>query len=401
MAGCTPSPPASPVPAPGLPDEEPIVRVGLAVDTAAMTIGATTPMEILSADGTSVLTTVPAGSMVRVTADGGTVRADLPDFSGLASVRARPTGDGFLMIGGKPYRGEAELMPTADGLTVVNEVPMELYLLGVVPFEIGRVGPELLEAAKAQAVAARTYALRYLGRRENLGFDVFATVADQVYGGAEGEHGPVTQAVLETTGEVLTYNGSLVEAFYHSTCAGRTAAIQEVWPEEEARPYLVSVADLDPNGTPYDTVSSRFTWTQRWTAEELTGIFNTTLADSLPDGVSSVGDLRDFEILERTTSGRIARMRITTSNAEFYVGGDRIRWIFLTPEDRILNSSLFDLAVERDRDGAIIAVTADGGGWGHGIGMCQVGAMGRARAGQDYETILTSYYPGAQLARPY
>src|SRR5690606_24745040 len=122
---------------------------------------------------------------------------------------------------------------------------MENYLLGVVPFEIGRVGPDLVEASKAQAVAARTYAIRYLGRRDSLGFDVFATVEDQVYGGAEGEHEPVSVAVRETAGQILTYGREPIEAFYHSTCGGVTAAIEEVW-DEPPRPYLRSVIDVNP-----------------------------------------------------------------------------------------------------------------------------------------------------------
>src|SRR5690606_14381439 len=155
---------------------------------------------------------------------------------------ARATNDGFLRIAGQPYRGTATVRTPRPGrVTVVNEVDMEQYLLGVVPYEIGRVGPELLEASKAQAVAARTYAYRYLGRRASLGFDVFATVEDQVYGGAEGEHPPVSEAVLATAGEILTYRGEPIEAFYHSTCAGQTAAIEEVWPQEAPRPYLISV----------------------------------------------------------------------------------------------------------------------------------------------------------------
>lgn len=223
---------------------------------------------------------------------------------------------------------------------------------------------------------------------------------DQVYGGAAGEHPPVSEAVLATAGEILTYNGEPIEAFYHSTCAGQTAAIEEVWPVERPRPYLVSVVDVNrETGIAFDSVSSRFRWTQRWSADSLRTILNRTLADSLPAGVTDVGELRDFQILERTQSNRIRRMRITTSAGSFDVGGDRIRWIFLTPTGAVLNSSKFDITTERDAQGRIQAVVASGGGWGHGIGMCQVRAMGRARAGQDYRTILQSYYPGTEISR--
>jgi stage II sporulation protein D len=163
------------------------------------------------------------------------------------------------MIGERPYRGTVLLQATANGrLTAVNLVDMEGYLLGVVPREIGRVDEDLLEAAKAQAIAARTYAIAHLGRREALGFDVYATVQDQVYGGVIDEHEPVSRAVRETRGEILVYDGRPIEAYYHSTCAGQTAAIEEVW-NDSPRPYLRSVVDVNPEtGVAFDHFSNRF-----------------------------------------------------------------------------------------------------------------------------------------------
>jgi stage II sporulation protein D len=321
-----------------------------------------------------------------------------PATAGATTVTARPTGAGTVSIGGKPYRGEVVVRAVGPGrVTAVNRVDMEAYLLGVVPREIGRVGAERFEAAKAQAVAARTYAVRYLGRREALGFDVYASVQDQVYGGIADEYDLVTRAVRETSGEILTYQGQPIEAYYHSTCAGQTAAIEEVWNQAPV-PYLRSVRDVNPRtGQAYDHFSSRFTWTQRWTIAELESILARTLADSLRAGMSSVGSLRGLEVLDRTESGRIRRLRITTSTGEFVVGGDRIRWIFLTPAGALLNSSKFDVEIVRDAQGNPFEVVAMGGGWGHGIGMCQVGAMGRAEAGQDYRTILEAYYTGARV----
>jgi stage II sporulation protein D len=287
-------------------------------------------------------------------------------------------------------------------VTAVNTVDMESYLLGVVPFEIGRVGPELYEASRAQAVAARTYAVRFLGRREALGFDVFATVEDQVYGGVDGEHEPISAAVRATAGEVLTYAGEPIEALYHSTCSGVTAAIEEVWPEAP-RAYLRSVRDINPaTGEAFDITSSRYRWQTTWTASELQAILEGTLADSLATaGATTLGAFQSFEVEQRTPSNRIRVLRIETENGSFRVGGDRIRWIFLTPVGTILNSSKFDLRIARDARGRILSVTAEGMGWGHGIGMCQVGAMGRANAGQDYQTILDAYYPGTALVRWY
>jgi stage II sporulation protein D len=284
------------------------------------------------------------------------------------------------------------------GLTLVNRLDLESYLLGVVPREIGDVDASMYEAIKAQAVAARTYAVKYLGRRAELGFDVYANTQDQVYGGAAAERELVTRAVRETAGEILTWGGEPITAYYHSTCAGRTAAIDEVWNVAPV-PYLVSVEDVDPRtGEAYDRFATRFTWTERWTGDQLVSILNRTLADSLRGG--RIHAIEDMDVLSRTTSGRVRALRIDTDAGSFTVGRDRVRWILAPARGGILNSSKFDVRVERS-GGTVTLITASGGGWGHGIGMCQVGAMGRARAGQDYRTILEAYYRGARLERMY
>jgi stage II sporulation protein D len=173
-----------------------------------------------------------------------------------------------------------------------------------------------------------------------------------------------------------------------------------VW-NEPPLPYLRSVVDVDPaTGQAYDSFSSRFHWTERWTAQQLTDILNRTLADSMPRG-TRISQIRDVRVTQRTQSGRVGRMVVSTDAGSFTVGKDRVRWILLTPGGAVLNSAKFDVSVSRDATGAVSEVVADGGGWGHGIGMCQVGAMGRARAGQDYRTILAAYYRGAQITRLY
>lgn len=382
-----------------------VVRVGLVVDTSTLEVGSTSGLA-LSTAARGEVARLPAGTRVVFTATGSTARAEAVGEDG--SRRGSWTGldlpvtvmpeTGLLTLRGKPYRGVLLVQDGGSGLTAVNRVDMETYLLGVVPYEIGAVNASQVEAAKAQAVAARTYALKYLGRRASLGFDVYATVSDQVYGGSAGENALVSDAVRATAGEVLTYNGQPIEAYYHSTCAGQTAGINEVW-NQRPTPYLVSVRDVDPAGQAYDRASSRFRWTERWTHEQLVGIFNRTLADSL--GGRTIREIRDLRVLERTPSDRVRALRISTDVGDVVVGKDRIRWIFLTPRTRApLNSSKFDVRLER-AGGRVSAVVAEGGGWGHGIGMCQVGAKGRAAAGQDYRTILRTYYPGTQLTRLY
>ena len=406
-----PTQPAQPAD-PGPPVNATPVSVGLIVDTSRVEIAATGDFTLHTEDGRE-LGRVSGPATLDVRDDGATVSfqsrggpagsaTSVPTVAGGATAPpliVRPAAPGVtLAVRGQPYRGELRIQQArGGGLTVVNRLDMETYLQGVVPREIGRFDLDIYEAIKAQAVAARTYAYTYLGRRSEQGFDVYATVEDQVYGGAGAENETVNRAVRETSGEILAYNGRPITAYYHSTCAGHTAAIDEVWPNPPV-PYLVAVRDVDASGEAYDRVSSRFTWTERWTHDELVGILNRTMADSLRG--RRITRIQDMRVEARTPSGRVRALRLETDAGRFTLGRDRVRWILTPNRGGLLNSSKFDVALTRS-DGRVTEIVANGGGWGHGIGMCQVGAMGRARAGQDYRTILRTYYPGTEIQKLY
>ncbi|MGH7457940.1 MAG: SpoIID/LytB domain-containing protein [Longimicrobiaceae bacterium] len=394
--------PPPPLLSPGLPTSEPEVKIGLAVDADTLEIGVTGGYRIVEASSGRTLSRGAGANewLARVSSDAAvTLGGEAASRGGLV---VEPAGDALVTVAENSYRGSVLLQSRSAGrLTAVNLVALETYLLGVVPREIGQVGEELFETAKAQAVAARTYAIAHLGRRSALGFDLYATVADQAYGGASVEHGTVSRAVFATGGEILVYDGEPIEAYYHSTCAGRTAAIEEVW-DADPEPYLKSVIDVNPRtGESYDRSSRLFEWTVRWTASELEQILSRTLADSLPPGTGSVGEIHDLRVAGLTPSGRVARLVIETENGTFVSGRDRVRWILERPEGGLLYSSKFEVEVSRGPDGRVTEVVADGGGWGHGIGMCQVGAMGRDRAGQGYREILAAYYRDARVRELY
>lgn len=401
-----PAPPAAPArpEAPAARRIEPEVTVALLVDTTRVELGAPSGLELFEMTTGQLLGRTQGGQSYTVTSDPAGTLLIAPPAGGAAGWEARGTlvarsrGAEPVQINGQLYRGSVQVRSARPGrLTVVNAVQMEDYLMGVVPREIGQLSPGMIEAAKAQAVAARTYSVARKERRVGLGFNFYADERDQVYGGVRAENEEVNRAVRETAGEILVYRGTPIDAYYHSTCAGQTAAIEEVW-NERPRPYLSSVVDVNSaTGQAWDHTSSRFRWTTRWTGAQMTEILNRTLADSLPAGRRTIGTLRDMRVLDRTPSGRVRTMRIETSAGNFAVGRDRVRWILLTPEGRILNSSKFDVRVVRNASGTVTEVVADGGGWGHGIGMCQVGARNRALAGQDYRQILLTYYVGAEI----
>ena len=379
-------------------DAEPGVRVGVQVEVDSLRVSTTGQGALVDAGG-RVLVVGDGVWTVRSAGDGLEVSGAGQPLRVRGSLVVRPEDGGRVRIGERSYRGSMLIRPAATGVTAVNLVDLETYLLGVVPLEIGGGRPaEELEAVKAQAIAARTYAIRHMGRRESLGFDFYATVMDQVYGGAGAEDPTASRAVRETRGEIVVYDGEPIEAYYHSTCGGRTAAIDEVW-GGEPRPYLRSVSDRKPGGGWYCESSNRFRWTATWDEAELEAALTRGYRDrGLADG--EVTRVEAVEVTGRTTSGRAAALRLRTNLGEHVVRADSIRWILRPEPNRILNSSAITVDAET-RGGAVVGLEVEGAGWGHGIGMCQIGALGRSRAGHSYRDILLTYYPGTTIARLY
>jgi stage II sporulation protein D (peptidoglycan lytic transglycosylase) len=405
VAACRPGeiprsmPPASPLPAGG---RAPDVRVGIAVDTSEVTVSAATPFEIVPAGGGESLSS-EADRTWTFAARAGRITAGSGDRRRVAAtaitVRAR---GGRIRIGQTDYRGDATLIASANGITAINVVDLEDYLLGVVAREIGNRPRTEIEAVKAQAIAARTYAIGNRGGRSGLGFDYFAGTLDQVYGGLPAEDSIASLAVRETRGEIVTYRGLPILAYYSSTCGGRTAAIEESWPWRAPLPYLKSVSDRIP-GTDdyYCSMSNRFRWSTTWTRAQLLETLGATLRSYVATARVPVNRVRDVRIEDTSESGR-ASVRIDVDGTNLVLRADSVRWILRTPAGGLLNSSRIEsIDATRAADGAVDSLTIHGGGWGHGIGMCQIGAVGRARAGQRYDTILRTYYPGTAITRLY
>src|SRR5919112_3101243 len=147
----------------------------------------------------------------------------------LQSVTLTPESNSLVTVNGRDYRGAAVILRSGSGITVINRLGLESYLLGVVSAEMGRRSPAEDAALRAQAIVSRTFALRNLGRRKAQGYDLSATVADQVYGGYAAETPEGRAAVGQTRGRVLTHDGAPIEAFFYSTCGGRTADGAEVF----------------------------------------------------------------------------------------------------------------------------------------------------------------------------
>ena len=394
--------PARPTAAPS-PSHEVELRIGLSVGTGSATVGGGGAVAVNQPDG-SRIAIIPGGERWQVTVSGPGLLLTSPNgwvsppLEAVTLVATDPRAP--LWVNGKAYRGVGEVLRDRTGLTLVNRLGMESYLLGVVSAEMGRRSPVEQAALRAQAVVSRTYALQHLRRWRTEGFDLYGTVADQAYGGVAAETAEGRAAVSETTGQVLTYDGALIEAFYFSTCGGRTAEGSEVF-RGAVRPYLRSVSDLDENGSAYCSISPRFRWREEWSGEALRATLQRNLPSVTGTGSAPVGMVTDVRVTRRSGSGRVEQLSIVLGGTEVRVDGHaRIRQVLRTPSGQLLRSTAFSLiATGAGRN--VTNLMVDGVGSGHGVGLCQWGAVGRARAGQDYQQILSAYFPGTRLERRY
>jgi len=316
------------------------------------------------------------------------------------SVVLAPEKGGTLIVNGRHYRGRIRLLREGGHFHCLNLLPLELYLRGVVPHEIGRLGRQGYEALKTQAVVSRTYALQRLRESAGRPWDMVDTVMDQVYGGAAEEHRLSNQAIADTRGQVVWSRGEPAEVYYSSTCGGASAAIDEVWLHAPV-PHLVSQRDADAQGRSWCRTSKYFRWRHSWSARQLGAILRAFLpqAAGLPAG-TDIGRLRDLRLAAYTAEGRAKVLEVRTDKGVWRVYGDRIRTALKRDLDGLpLRSTLFRLHREVDAEGRLARVTAVGGGWGHGIGLCQVGAIERSKAGQEYREIIGAYFPGTTVRR--
>ncbi len=408
VAGCSstgPAPAGSSEPA-RKSGQEPIIRVLVLSSSGSATVASTGAVKLSGRGGSVLLSTTHGGTLsLQRVSNGIQARVDASGQSAVSpDVVIMDAGTAPLSVGGVWYSGRV-LARVGDGggIDLVNLVPLETYLEGVVPHEIGEPGPDAYAAVEAQAVAARTYALSRMGLNRAKPFDVEAGVMDQVYRGTEKRSRLASSAVNDTRGLVLSYKGTLCDAYYSATCGGHTNDIRVVWPDRPDAPFLRGSMDRAAGGaTSFCAEARNFRWCYSFSGHALGETLRQTLPALLNVPAESVGQLEDLRIVSRTRSGRVGRLEIKTSEGTFNVDGDRIRRALMldVTKGRILPSTMFDFE-KRMNGGAIASVDIVGGGNGHGVGMCQNGAIGMARRGYAYDMILQHYYPGSELRQGY
>jgi SpoIID/LytB domain protein len=310
------------------------------------------------------------------------------------------------------YAGRMELQPNAYGTyTLVNEVPVETYLRGVVPYEIGTNAPT--PALEAQAILARTYALRNLRRFAVDNYELCADTHCQVYYGLNGVSPSTDKAIATTRGMVLTYKNELVDALYSSTTGGVTASFSDVWNGED-RPYLKPVVDAaseiwnlsgqnlanENNFEEFITLDKGFNesnwdlfrWRKETSLEDITkGLQKFLKVKNSP--YAKFKTIKEMNVVERSQSGRILELAVSTDIGTFSLHKDEVRSAFAAPR-----STLFYLkALNKGKPGFLWGYAFIGGGLGHGVGLSQTGAQNLAKLGWSSPKILQFYYPGTQI----
>jgi stage II sporulation protein D len=385
---------------------EPRVRVLLAEGRGNAEVKAAEGVTV-SSGGVTLLDSQGA-STVRLTGDSPDVRIELDPAGRVAAaegpITIAPKGKTALVFDGVSYAGSLSFHVGGDGrLSVVNALPLETYLEGVLPHEMGNPGADGFDALKAQAVAARTYALERIELHAADAFDLHAGVRDQVYQGLKGRTKTASSAVAETRGIVLRSGGGLVKAYYSACCGGHTSDIRLVWPDRESASYLFGTRDNDGQNTGAFCADHRyFRWRYSFSGKELGDMLRQTLPKTLGVDSESVGEVVDVTVADYTPSGRAGSVVIRTTKGEFRVTGDKIRWVLMADpaKNRILPSIMikFEKTVE---GGRLVFLSIVGGGNGHGVGMCQGGAIAMSKKGYTYRMILQHYYPGSEVAREY
>ncbi|EMJ90223.1 stage II sporulation protein [Leptospira meyeri serovar Semaranga str. Veldrot Semarang 173] len=272
---------------------------------------------------------------------------------------------------GVSYRGSILLKPIEGKVFIINLVPIELYLLSVVPSEVSASWPK--EALKAQAVCARTYVVREMLNRKKQEFDVDTSTNTQVYKGKNKEHRNTTEAVFETEGLILIHKGQPIQSFFHSNAGGYTEDPINVWGSP--------VEYLKPVPSEYDKDGEQYSWEEKWK----TDFVNTNLRDL------GVGEIQDILVTSRFPSSRVNEMEIIGTSGTKKIKATEFRKKLGATK---LKSTRFGIRKEDSGDYFV-----KGLGSGHGVGMSQWGSFAMAKSQFNHREILQHYFKGIEFAR--
>lgn len=289
-----------------------------------------------------------------------------------SGIKIRVTGDYDIYIDGRRFRGDVEITRKDNGkLMIVNCVGLEDYLLGVLFHEVSHRWP--MECLKAQAIAARTFALYQARANSMQPYDLRSDVYSQVYGGKNSEKVTTTSAVRATKGKVLIYKGDIFPAYFHATCGGSTEDASNLW--------KIELPPLKGVKCDFCRDSKHYLWLKLIPLEDV--------SEMLRQNGYKIGNIKTVRVVSTNMSGRVDKLELTDDAGVTVVLTGKIFRSLLGPN--VVRSTKF---VPYIRGGNL---ALDGRGWGHGVGLCQWGAYGMARRGMKAPQILAYYYPGSEI----
>ncbi len=318
----------------------------------------------------------------------------------------------------RPYAGTMQLQSNAhNSFTLINQVPLETYLRGVVPHEIGYSAP--YSAVQAQAILARTYVLASAHRFKVDNYELCADTQCQVYRGLEDTTELADNAIRDTKGQVLTYKDRVIDALYSSTTGGVTANYNDIW-DGAPRPYLMPIVDLTTGSLAVQSLQlndekrfqsfianppepmneagwKNFRWQRSSSLAEMTKSLQKFLKLS-GDGQTQFTAIKEIKVAERALSGRVQALAVETDAGKIIVKKDEIIDAFDAPDSTLFYlKPEYELNPQNPKQPILKGYTFVGGGLGHGVGMSQTGSYRLAKAGWDYRQILKFYYTDTQL----
>ncbi len=289
-------------------------------------------------------------------------------------IKIQPQREATIYINNRRFRGNIDIIRTeGERLLVVNHLDIEDYLYGVLYHEVSPYWPK--EALRAQAIAARSFALYQSRLNQGNDYDLTSTVYSQLYGGRTSERYRTNRIVNQTQGKILLYKGEPFPAYYHATCGGHTEAANRVW--------NINILPLKGVVCPYCKKSPHFLWKQKIPLSDIEA--------KLSQQGYNVGKISSITPKARDESERIIELRISGSKETILLSAYQFR-LYLGPN--LIRSRNFTVRITTDREALF-----SGFGWGHGVGLCQWGAYFMAKQGYAVEEILNYYYPGVEIVQ--
>ena len=350
--------------------ESNIVRVAVITDATQIELTIRCPYQILALNTNEELYKGRRLWRAKVAPGESGIKIGKDDFK-IYGVRIQPKKSPAIYLNGRKFRGTIDIVRQPDKrLLVVNRLDVEEYICGVLYHEVAPWWP--MEALKAQAIAARSFALYQSRVNAHKDYDLESSVYSQVYGGRTSERGRTSKAVRLSKNKVLTYKNKLFPTFYHATCAGHTEKASNLW--------NINLPPLRGRECQFCQRSPHSRWKKKVSLQDI--------EEGLEKAGFKVGSIKSIEIADRNVSGRITALEIISTRGGLRVDANRFR---LAVGPNIIRSTNFTVQIKNRQ------AYFDGQGWGHGVGMCQWGAFFMARKGFNAGQILGYYYPESQL----